>query len=126
MEMSMSHRLWWRTTDILALAAHAAATARHTPFPGRQPSPLWMERPVLIWTSSPNGDWLSCNGSPIWHASDGTEYRVRAQTWSHPATGTTGNPAQAKPVDGFLPLLAEHLDAAAHCWTYCSSPAATR
>ncbi len=106
----MSHRLWWRVADVLPLAAHAAATAQHIPFPGRQPSPLWMQRPALLWTVRPDGDWLSSNGSPIWHAADGTDYRVRAETWSHPATGTTGNPVQADPADGFLPLLAEHRD----------------
>jgi hypothetical protein len=110
MEMPMSHRLWWRVTDILPLAAHADATARHIPFPGRQPSPWWMDCPALFWTSGPDGDWLSSNGSPLWYAADGSSHRVRAETWSHPATGTTGNPAQRDPADGFLPLLAEHHD----------------
>lgn len=106
----MTHRLWWRVTDILPLAAHAAATAAHTPFPARKPSPLWMQTPALIWTSGPHGDWLSSNGDPVWYASDGTTHRVRAETWTHTATGRTGNPAQYDPTDGFLPLLTEHPD----------------
>lgn len=106
----MAHRLWWRVADILPLAAHAQATARHLPFPGRQPSPLWMQKPALIWTSGPDGDWLSSNGDPIWYNADGAAHRVRAETWRQPATGASGNPAQANPADGFLPLLDEHDD----------------
>jgi len=105
----MTHRLWWRVTDILPLAEHAAATGRHIQT-GTPRHAGWTDCPALIWTSDPDGDWLCSNGIPVWYSADGALHRIRAETWSHPATGTTGNPAQADELDGVLPLLAEHLD----------------
>lgn len=109
MEMFMSHRLWWRVTDILPLAAHAAATPRQNLLPARQELAVYA-CPALLWSSGPAGDWLSSNGVPIWYAADGGQYRIRADTWFHPATGTSGSPPQRQPADGVLALLTEHLD----------------
>jgi hypothetical protein len=105
----VTHRTWWRVADILPLAEHAAATIRGVPT-NAQRRLGWPDYPALVWTRDHGGDWLSSNGQPAWHTATGTGYQVRAETWTHTATGGTGNPPLTDPGHGVLPLLAEHLD----------------
>lgn len=105
----MTHRLWWRVEEILPLAEHAAATPQQRKT-RQQERAGWRDVPALIWSREPDGDWLTSNGVPIWYGVGGTEYRVRAETWPHTATGATGNPRPNDDGDGFLPLHAVHLD----------------
>lgn len=105
----MTRRLWWRTDKILPLAEHAAATPHHHQT-RQQNRAGWPAVPALIWSHDADGDWLSSNGDPTWYSADGTEYRVRAETWTHTATGTTGNPHPGDDGDGFLPLRLQHSD----------------
>ncbi|MFY1673966.1 hypothetical protein ACN27G_29105 [Plantactinospora sp. WMMB334] len=109
----MTHRLWWRVEEILPLAEHAAGMPRQRKT-RQQDDARWPDVPALVWSRDAAGDWLSSNGVPIWYDRDGTEYRVRAETWTHTATGATGNPRPNDDGDGFLPLHAVHLDGRRH------------
>lgn len=105
----MTHRLWWRVTDVLPLAEHAASTPEYQPpGPGRRGD--LAQSTALHWTRDADRDWLSSSGVPTWYAADGTRHRVRAETWTDTATGATGNPAPNDPADHVLPLQVEHLD----------------
>ncbi|MEV5691986.1 hypothetical protein [Micromonospora globbae] len=95
--------------DVLPLAEHAAATPRHRKT-RQQIRAGWPDAPALIWSRDTGGDWLSSNGMPCWCDADGAEHRTRSETWTHTATGVTGNPGSTDDGDGFLPLRAEHLD----------------
>ncbi|MGC4857572.1 hypothetical protein ACLQ24_30460, partial [Micromonospora sp. DT4] len=53
---------------------------------------------------------MSSNGVPRWYDADGTDHRALAETWTHTATGATGNPVPTDDGHGFLPLHTEHLD----------------
>ncbi|NED50987.1 hypothetical protein G3I24_08710 [Micromonospora aurantiaca] len=105
----MSGRLWFRVDDVLPLAEHAASTGAHrrTRQQYRASVP---DQAALIWSHDIDGDWLSSNGVPRWYDADGADHRVRAETWTHTATGVTGNPVPADDGHGFLPLHTEHLD----------------
>ncbi|WP_406106292.1 hypothetical protein [Micromonospora globbae] len=105
----MTRRLWWRVEEILPLAEHAAATPQHRKT-RQQIGAGWQDVPALIWSRDTGGDWLSSNGIPAWYDVDGAEHRVRAETWTHTATGAPGNPGPTDDGDGFLPLCAVHLD----------------
>ncbi|GAB3147151.1 hypothetical protein GCM10027290_29980 [Micromonospora sonneratiae] len=105
----MTRRLWWRVEEILPLAEHAAATPQHRKT-RQQYRAGWPDVPALIWSREPDGAWLSSNGVPIWYDRDGTEHRARAETWTHTATGATGNPTPSDGEHGFLPLRATYLD----------------
>lgn len=91
------------------LAEHAAATPQHRKT-RQQIGAGWQDVPALIWSRDTGGDWLSSNGIPAWYDVDGAEHRVRAETWTHTATGAPGNPGPTDDGDGFLPLCAVHLD----------------
>lgn len=46
---------------------------------------------------------------PAWHTADGSRHRACAHTWTHIATGASGNPAPP-PGHTELPLLADYVD----------------
>jgi hypothetical protein len=104
----MTHRLWWRVDEVLPLAEHAAATPRHITTP-QQTHARFSETAALIWTRDTDGDWLSSNGDPEWYDATGRTHRVRAGTWIHTATGSTGNLAQKHDGQALLPVHLEHL-----------------
>jgi hypothetical protein len=105
----MSGRLWFRVDEVLPLAEHAAATRAYlrTRQQYRAGVP---DQAALIWSHDADGDWLSSNGVPRWYDADGTDHRALAETWTHTATGATGNPIPADDGHGFLPLHTDHLD----------------
>ncbi|TNH21812.1 hypothetical protein FHG89_30625 [Micromonospora orduensis] len=105
----MSHRLWFRLDDVLPLAEHAAAASAHLRT-RRQYRAGVPDQAALIWSHDADGDWLSSNGVPRWYDADGVDHRVLAETWSHTATGATGNPVPTEDGQGFLPLHTGHLD----------------
>ncbi|MBQ1050832.1 hypothetical protein KBX50_20455 [Micromonospora sp. C51] len=105
----MSHRLWFRIDDVLPLAEHAAATRAHRPTRQQYRAGL-PEQAALIWSHDTDGDWLSSNGVPHWYDADGAHHRAHAETWTHTATGATGNPVPADDGHGFLPLRTGHRD----------------
>ncbi|MFG2064046.1 hypothetical protein ACGFIK_21800 [Micromonospora sp. NPDC048871] len=105
----MSHRLWFRVDDVLPLAEHAAATAAHSTTRQQYRAGL-PDQAALIWYRDADGDWLTSNGVPRWYDADGTEHRALAETWTHTATGATGNPRPADDGHGVLPLHTTFLD----------------
>src|SRR5688500_13193802 len=105
----MTRRLWWRVDQILPLAEHAAATIEHHRTRQQYGAGL-PDQAALIWSHDTDGDWLSSNGVPRWYDTNGTEHRVRAETWTHTATAATGTPVPARDGHGFLPLRTDHLD----------------
>ncbi|MEU8332175.1 hypothetical protein AB0J14_35200 [Micromonospora arborensis] len=103
----MTRRLWLPVAQIHPLAEHAAASPRPTnPAQQRPDRPAV---PALLLSREPDGDWLSSNGAPAWYDAHGAEHRVRAETWTHTATGATGNPRPHEG-DGFMPLHTTHFD----------------
>ncbi|NUR31261.1 MAG: hypothetical protein HOV83_36360 [Catenulispora sp.] len=105
-------KTWWRLTDVSALAEHAM----HTPTTNT-PLPLigsTTAAPGLIWEQTDAGDQtLRSNGSPVWYDETGQPHRAYAYTWTHPATGRSGNHQHAHP-DGDLVLLEGHREGSVH------------
>ncbi|MEJ3741759.1 hypothetical protein WEI85_00455 [Actinomycetes bacterium KLBMP 9797] len=101
----MTTRLWWRIEDVQHLAEHGAAAPQHR-FTAAQAAAYGSDGPALIWTSTPEGDYLTSNGLPAWFDEFGHQYRVAADTWRHRATGRADTTRRHRDVVGWLPLSA--------------------
>jgi hypothetical protein len=115
---TMTTRLWWRVRQLLPIAEHAAAVST-----GRDGLPI---HPALVWLSDSRGDRLESSGDPVWYDADGHVHAATAETWTHTATGATGNPAPSSDRDRHLPLLPAHPDGRRSLSDLLRLPARTR
>ncbi|GIM90128.1 hypothetical protein [Paractinoplanes toevensis] len=98
----MSHRMWFRLTDVLPLAEHAMACFEHRTT-GVEVGLDVSHGPALIWTGSALMDLLSSNGVPTWHREDASMHIAEAYTWRN-TTGAYGTAHTDGYHTAYLPL----------------------